>query len=88
MIAATAERFVSRFDPRIRALSAWIRNSTARRVGRPLDNAVERGYERPLTKDVMMASYIKGLAATTLETIRGERATVRRTTVCAKQAVA
>jgi len=41
----------------------------ALRVGRRLDNDVERGYERPLIEDVTMARYFTFLNAMTLDTI-------------------
>jgi hypothetical protein len=41
----------------------------ALRVGRPLDNDIERGYERPLIEDVTMARYFPFLNAMTLDTI-------------------
>jgi hypothetical protein len=60
----------------------------ARRVGRPLDKEVERGYERLLIKDMTMARCFADLTAMTLDTIRAEGASVRRPTAFAKQAVA
>jgi hypothetical protein len=41
----------------------------ASRVGRALDNDVERGYERPLIEDLTMARYFPFLNAMTLDTI-------------------
>ena len=55
--------------PRIRPLSSSTRSMKALRVGRPLDNDVERGYERPLIEDVTMARYFPFLNAMTLDTI-------------------
>jgi hypothetical protein len=36
-------------------------------VARPLDNDVERGYERPLIEDVMMTNIFPGLETTMLD---------------------
>jgi hypothetical protein len=69
-------------------LAARTRSANARRVGRPLDNSVERGYERLLIKDMTMASCFAGLTTMTLDAIRAEGASVRRPTVFAKPAVA
>jgi hypothetical protein len=60
MIEAAAKRFASSLRSRIRPLPS----ST-----RALDNAIERGYERPLLGDRTMARTFPFLAGMTLETI-------------------
>ncbi len=49
----------------------------AARIGRSLDNGVERGYERPLIRDPTMARRFQALNAMTLDTIRADNATFR-----------
>jgi hypothetical protein len=46
----------------------------AQRVGRALDNDVERGYERALIRDVTMARTFPLLNTMTLDTIRAGKA--------------
>jgi hypothetical protein len=66
MIAAAAKRSALASFP-LSAAPAVESQREAEASWLPLDNDVERGYERPLIEDVTMTNTIPGLEATMLD---------------------